>query len=141
VSVRQELQGIYDQFGALTPRLVVDQARPEDHPLHSRFTWADAEAGEAYRRVEAARLIRSVKVVYRQGTDRDGPRRVRGYHAVRDETGSVYRPADVICGDPFMRELVLRDMEREWKQLRRRYSRFEEFAQMVRRDLDADAAA
>lgn len=33
------------------------------------------------------------------------------------------------------RALVLRDMERDWKQLRSRYETFAEFTEMIRKDI------
>lgn len=44
--------------GRLTPEQVVEDARAEDSPLHSHFTWDDAEAAQKYRLNEARALIR-----------------------------------------------------------------------------------
>ena len=139
MSLRDQLQNIYDRNRELTPQLVVDEARSEDHPLHERFEWDDALAGEAWRRVQAHELIRSVRVVYRDADEHSEQRSVRGFHAVRSEKGHVYEPVDEIVNDEFKTRLVLADMEREWKALRRRYEQFEEFYHMIRRDL-GDAA-
>jgi hypothetical protein len=137
VSLRDELQKIYDQNGRLTPALVVDEARDESHPLHSRFEWDDAAAGEAWRRQQAHELIRSVRVVYREADDKNPEKSVRAFHAVRSEKEHVYEPVEKVVADDFTRQLVLRDMEREWQALRRRYDQFAEFLEMVRRDVDA----
>lgn len=138
MNLRDQLQAIYDNRGQLTPALVVDEARAEGHPLHSRFEWDDAVAGEAYRRQQAHELIRSVKIVYTH--DEKGDRTVRAFHAVRTEEGHVYEPAEKVAADPFLSRLLMADMEREWKQLRRRYEEFEEFWHMVRADQPEMAA-
>lgn len=140
MNLRDALQAIHDEHGVLTPSLVVDQARPEDHPLHSRFEWDDSVAGEAWRRAQAQELIRSVKVTYREPTETEAGRSVRAFHAVRRENGHVYEPLDLVVQDPFTRQLVLRDMEREWKALHRRYSQFREFVDLIRQDLEREAA-
>lgn len=57
MDLRTALQGIYDQHQQLTPAIVVDEARDAAHPLHSRFDWNDATAGEAWRRQQAHELI------------------------------------------------------------------------------------
>ncbi|MFD1656939.1 hypothetical protein ACFSL4_01490 [Streptomyces caeni] len=137
MDLRSELQSIYDQHKKLTPALVVDAARDEQHPLHSRFEWNDAVAGEAWRRQQAHELIRSVRVVYREADEANPEKSVRAFHAVRKENGHVYEPVDKVAADDFTRRLVLADMEREWKALHRRYQDFEEFTAMVRRDLNA----
>jgi len=140
MSLRDELQRIYDQHGQLTPALVVTEARDEGHPLHARFEWDDGVAAEKYRQVQAQELIRSVKVVYREATEKEAARTVRGFHAVRRETGHVYEPVEKVAEDQFTRSLVLRDMEREWRALHRRYAHFKEFVDMVRSDLGEQAA-
>ena len=139
MDLRDELQRIYDRHNELTPAMVVDEARNENHPLHNRFEWDDRVAGEAWRRHQAHEMIRSVRIVYRDqdgGTDKS----VRAFHAVRSEKGHVYEPTDEVVRDPFLSKMVLADMEREWNQLRRRYEQFQEFYDMVRRDLDQGAA-
>ncbi len=139
-SLRDALQRVYDEHEQLTPALVVDVARDPSHELHSRFEWDDQVAGEAWRREQAHQLIRSVRVVYREGTDTDAARSVRAFHAVRTDQGHVYKPVDEVVGDDFTRQLVLNDMRREWQTLHRRYRDFEEFLSMVRADLEPGAA-
>lgn len=140
MNLRDALQAIYDQHGYLTPDIVLDEARDPGHPLHSRFEWDDARAAEAYRRDQARDLIQSVKIVYRERQGKSTERWVRAYHSVPDaERGRAYRSAEDVVTDPLMREMVLRDMERDWKQLKNRYSHFAEFAEMVRADLEPAA--
>lgn len=138
--LRTELQKIYDSHETLTPELVVTEARAEDHPLHDRFEWDDAVAGEHWRREQAHELIRSVRVVYREATETDEARTVRAFHAVRGPSGHVYEPVEKVREDPLISAMVLRDMEREWRQLQRRYGHFAEFLELVRADLDQKAA-
>jgi hypothetical protein len=133
--LRGQLQAVYDQHSKLTPDLVVDVARDPEHPLHGRFEWDDSVAGEAWRRQQAHDLIRKVKVVYREA-DESGPEKsVRAFHAVRQEQGHVYEPLEKVVANDFTRQLLLNDMEREWRQLHQRYREFEEFLSMVRRDV------
>lgn len=139
MSLREQLQSIYDRRGQLTPALVVDEARDPASPLHSRFEWDDSIAGEQWRKSQAQELIRSVRVVYREATEHDPAKSVRAFHAVRRPNGHVYEPAEKVAEDPFTRQLVLNDMEREWMALKRRYEQFAEFAAMVRRDLEEAA--
>lgn len=139
MNLRDQLLAIREKHGRLDPKLVIEEARDEAHPLHSRFEWDDSVAGEAWRRSQAHDLIRSVRLVYREATEQEAARSVRAFHAVRREDGHAYEPAEEVIEDPFTRRLVLADMEREWKALRRRYDAFAEFADMVRRDIEAAA--
>lgn len=143
MDLREALQFVYDQHGDLTPSLVVQVAREDAGEaatvLRGRLEWDDAKAGEAWRRAQAHQLIRSVRVVYREGTDDAPEKSIRAFHAVRNESGHGYVPAEKVADDPFTRKLVLADMEREWKQMKARWSDFKEFASMVQHDM-AEAA-
>ena len=132
MNLRDQLQTIYDNHGTLTPAIVLTEARDTKHPLHDRFEWDNKAAAEAYRLDQAHQLISSVKIVYREATDTERERSVRAFHAVRTEVGYTYEPAEKVVEDPFLRTLLLKDMEREWQAMRRRYAEFEEFWELVR---------
>lgn len=138
-NLRDQLQEIYDKHEQLTPELVVEEARKKTHPLHTRFEWNNTAAADSWRKHQAAELIRSVRIVYREATENEQAKSVRAYHAVRSEDGHKYEPAEKVADDPFLKRLVLADMEREWKALHRRYSDFAEFVDMVKTDLEAAA--
>lgn len=138
--LRTQLRDIYAQHGQLTPTLLVGVARDENHPLHSRFEWNDAVAGEAYRNVQARELIRSVRVVYREATATDPARSVRAFHSLADEDSRGYHPVEEIAGDDIARQILLRDMQRAWQDMKRRYSEFEEFWALVRDSATESAA-
>lgn len=143
MNLRDELQKVYDEHGYLNPRLLVDLARAEDHPLHAAvFNKTADEAAEAYYLGRAHSLIRSVKVVYREPTETDAGMDVRAWQAVRtnDERQYVYEPSDKIAADPFLTAMTLREMERRWKELHRQFGRFTEFVSMVRGDVEETAA-
>jgi hypothetical protein len=140
--LREQLQGIYDHHGKLTPELVVEVARPTDHPLHDRvFDRSPREAAETYYRNRAHELIQSVRVVYAKTSDASQEQSVRAFHAVRREKAYSYEPVEKIAEDEFTKRLVLSDMEREWRQLLARYEQFEEFLGMVQKDLAERNAA
>jgi hypothetical protein len=131
MSLRDHLQSIYDQRGELTPALVVDLARPEDHPLHDRFEWNDAIAGEVHRREQARRLIRSVKITDNRNPKR--PRHIREFVSVSRgaDPQPTYMPTVDAVADEFTRALVLQAMEREIAALKRKYSHLKEFAAAI----------
>lgn len=136
--LKTELLAIREQFGQLTPANVVEAAKEEDHPLHSRFEWDDAVAGEKYRLAQARQLIRVVRETY---TDQQGrPSDVRTFHAIPRAEGMAYEPLSEIVQDDLTSQVLLRSMEREWRQLKARYERFSEFRSLVLGDLNANAA-
>lgn len=132
MSLRDHLQALYDQHGLLTPRLVVEAARPKTSPLHRAvFDRTVKDAAEAYYEHRAHQLIQSFKVTYRPATDTDPGLRVRKWHAVKTDDGHIYKTAEDVAADPVLTEIVLRDMEREWRALHRRYGHFQEFLELV----------
>jgi hypothetical protein len=133
-----QLLAIREQRGELTPELVVDAARDPEHPLHSRFEWDDAVAGEAWRREQAHDLIRKAKIVYCEPGDGQ-PSLIRAFIAVPKQDGYAFDPVQEVAEDPFRRQLVLNAMEREWKALLQRYKEHQGFFEMVRGDV-GDAA-
>ncbi|WP_280474795.1 hypothetical protein [Nocardia asiatica] len=138
--LHQQLLDIRTERGRLTAQDVVDVARDEAHPLHSRFEWNDAVAGEAYRRVQAAELIRSVRIVYAQSPDGE-ERRVRAWSAFPDEpTRQGYMPTEEVVQDPFAAKLLLRQAERELTAFKRKYGHLKEFAALVAETLTDGAA-
>jgi hypothetical protein len=123
---------IRSRHGFLSPGLVVDEARPEDHPLHGRFEWDDALAAEAHRRDQARELIRSQRVAYREATPEERDRTVRAWVSVQSEDhGFVYEPTEEVVQSPFLAELTFRTMERRWKELQREYGHLREFWELV----------
>ena len=136
--LRGELLAVREQYGILTPHLVVKAAAAD--PLHDRFEWDDEKAGHQYRLQQARALIRVVREKY---IDRSGaPADVRTFHAIPrgDENQMAYEPLDEILQNDVAVKILLQAMEREWRTLRKRYERFDEFRQIVLRDLQADVA-
>lgn len=134
MSLRNELQSIYEQTGFLTAQVVVDAAVPEDSPLHDRFEWDDSIAGPLYRLEQARDLIRSFTVRYRQPNS-ETEETVRFYHSVREESGQVYRSLDDIKESEFLTKLVLNEAERAWRDLLAKYGHMAEFLEVVKADI------
>lgn len=132
--LRSILTGWYEKHGELTPQVVVDEARPKGAPLHDRFEWNDKVAGEKYRLVQAQQIIRSVRIEFTNAST--GERRfVRGFHSnheVGDPERRGYRPTEEIVEDDLALKLLLRELEREIADLKRKYGHLAEFADMMR---------
>lgn len=152
--LKTQLQAIYDERQQLTPDIVVEVASDPEHPLHDRFEWDDEVAGDAYRRVQASRLIRSVKIRY---LDREGaPQAARAFVSVRtlpkpdedldldddDEdaapAGSYrYLPLEVVTQDEAMTRQLMQQARRDWAAYKKRYKSLLAFWEMIRAELEA----
>ena len=137
-NLRDHLLAIRDQHGALTPVLIVEAASDPEHPLHSRFDWDDTSAGHKYRLEQAGTLLRVVPLPKSPSQPHD----LRAFVAVKgkDSHRADYIPTETAMADDFTRRLVLADMEREWKSLKRRYQHMAEFAQLVLTDIQEEVA-
>jgi hypothetical protein len=135
--LRSILTSWHEEAGELTPQIVVDKARPEGAPLHDRFEWDDGIAGEKYRLVQAQQIIRSVKIEYTSSATGE-KRSVRAFFSNReagDPNRQGYRPTEEIVEDDLALKLLLRDLERDIAELKRRYGHLAEFADIVRRGI------
>lgn len=138
-SLRDHLLAIRDKRGALTPKIVLDEARDPNHPLHGSFEWDDSVAGEKYRLGQARKLL---QVRYKQevgGEVRD----LRAFMVSRptaaadddpdaeERPDSEYVPVEEIILDPIAKQLMLNQMARDWRNFERRYRGMKEFADFI----------
>lgn len=123
MSIRDHLQAIYDSQHKLTPELVVDAARPKQHPLHNRFEWDNSIAGEAWRREQARHLIKSCSIEYTKST-KSKPVSVRCFHSItRDNsTEPEFVPLEVISKDEALKQQLIESVQRDIRTLRAKYS-------------------
>jgi len=143
------LDDILARHGALTPRLVVEESRPEDAPLHPEFEWDDHAAAELYREYQARYIIQSVTV---RMPEKQEPTYIRAYVSVQPPVAapaaaspngkvSGEEPAQVeakpvfvrtfdALRDPVLRRQVLERAMREMDDWCRRYSELEELARV-----------
>lgn len=141
MSVGDQLQTIYDDNGAITPQIVVDTARDEEHPLHDHFIWDDSVAGELYRCNQAAQMIRRVTI--RRTTPEGEDVITRAWvsrteiegHTQGEEATGHYLPVGVVISSPDLRPKYEQAMEREWKALYTKYKEYQTFIAMVSADI------
>jgi hypothetical protein len=138
-NLRDVLMEIRAKRGMLTPEIVVEEAADPMHPLHHRFTWDDTDAARKWRLHEASSLLR---VRYKQDAG-DERADMRAFWVTRDSNGaptSVYEPLEEVVLDPFQRDLMLRQMRRDWQTFKKRYQHMQEFVAEVLSDLEGDKA-
>lgn len=135
--LRDHIQTIYERNNySITPSIVLNEARNPSNPLHSHFEWDDSIAGEEYRKIQARNLIQSVKIKYVTPNSDDETKYVRKYVSIQTkDEGHQYKAIEDIAKDDILTEITLRNMEREWRQLKNRYGHFREFVDMIRNDM------
>lgn len=121
----ERLEALRQEHGQLTAEIAVEDARPEDAPLHPAFEWDDAVAAENYRLVQAREVIRSVVVVRQDNADANP---IRAFVVIGDIGEQEYTSTYVALADPAMRQQVLSRALRELQQWERKYQELEELA-------------
>lgn len=118
----------------LTPAIVVEDARPEESPIHGAFEWDDSAAAEQFRLQQARNLTNSLRIEV-VTTDRveHVPAFVNVVTTKQDAQGNTvaqrhYEDIHVVMNDPILREQVLEQARREIASWRKRYRMLSEFA-------------
>lgn len=125
-AIRAELDRIAKKSGGvLWPEKVVDAARDESSPLHSRFEWDDSEAAERYRVWQARQLI-AITVNVIEGSADDEQLWV-SLKPDRAESGG-YRSMVNVLSDKNLRDQLLSDALEDMRIFERKYRHLKELA-------------
>ena len=114
--------------GVIPPRAVVDFARDPETALHSKFTWDDSDAAEAWRLHQARQVIRlHVDVI---AASSEPVRTFVSLTPDRSKAGGGYRlMVDVLANDE-MREQMIHDATAELRRVRLKYKHLHELAEV-----------
>lgn len=73
--VGEAIEQLREQFGSVSPQLVVEHAKDKESVLHGYFTWDNKQAASKYREVQASHLLRSIVAVRVEGVELTAPTR------------------------------------------------------------------
>ena len=108
------------KLSEITPQNVVDLARNEDSVLHSDFEWNDSVAGEKYRKIQAAEMIRMF--VFTPAKEKNEPTRVFEISTQKN----VYKPTKMIVKNEDEYQALLKAALMELDNFKRKYHRLTE---------------
>lgn len=126
----EEVGRIFEEIekrdGAITPEAVVEEARPEDSPLHDDFEWNDTEAARKFRIDQARKMI---SLVIRVADDKPP---VRGYVNVeRGVNKGRYMSIQKVVEDGDLWAVVLANARRELQIFTSKNRRYKQFAKLI----------
>jgi hypothetical protein len=117
------------QNGPVTPHAVVEDATPEDSPLHPLFEWDNEEAANNYRVIQARQVIRSVAVVY--ATPKEKETKIRAFVSVSPDAGRSYMSSARVMSDQELRKQVFDGIVKELHRLKEKMRQFQEFSGVI----------
>ena len=142
IKTRDAIAAIAERHGTLTAELVLDSAKPKNSPLHHHFDWRDTSAARKYRLIQAAELIRSIKVHYEVSENKTV--HVRAFHNVvpeeRPETSGeeiprqakgFYVPLETALSVESYRSQLLANCKRDMASFRQKYSALNEIGDVL----------
>ena len=122
-TVTGEIGRIITRDGGAEPKVVVNEARPDDAPLHPAFEWDDEKAAERFRESQARQIIRCVLLVPEpEKNETVAP--VRAYVSVPTGAtphGRHYKHVTDVLKTPVEAEGMKRRFRNELMALRQRY--------------------
>jgi len=131
IRVIKELKRIAAKHaGLLRAEDVVEAARPEDSPLHKRFTWNDGEAAHLWRLEEARRIIRVTVRYIKVGKKRIPIRVFVSLTPDRDDDGGGYRSTVDVLSRSETRQQFLRDACAEMESFKDKYKSIRELSEV-----------
>lgn len=133
-SVKAEVAGQVMQRleseGRLTPANLVEEARPEESPMHKAFEWDDVKAAENYRRQQATQMIRAI-VVRESDVVSGGSEAVQVKVFNQSEKGGVYESLRTILLDEEKSGSLMDKAKAELRTFRAKYSQLERLARLM----------
>ena len=132
--------------GTITPEIILDAAKSKRSPLHHFFCWDDTEAANEYRRIQAATMIRRIKVTYTpseghsvkvrafvnvvEPDDNDEPREIDG-HGINSKPRGIYVGFEYAVKNENYRDQIIEQCKSDIKAFRTKYSAISEARKII----------
>lgn len=124
-----ELKRIAEEnAGILRAEDIVEAAKPETSPLHSRFEWDDSEAAKQYRLYQARNMIR-VSVEY-IGDTKQMSRVFVSLKTDRENVGGGYRAMLAVMSDSSRRMELIQEAMDDLEAFQNKYRMLDELAKL-----------
>lgn len=122
---KAEFDRIYEKYGVLDKKDIVDESRDESAALHLCFEWDDAVAAEKYRQEQASDMVQCL-VTVEKSDDVETPIVVRAYV----KTTEKYEPIKVAIQSDEKRAVLLQDALNDIRWFRNKHSHLVELSKV-----------
>lgn len=118
------IESIRSRLGRVHPGDLVEDARPDDSPLHPCFEWDDSVAAENWRVQEARGVLAALVVVPVEAPESEP---VRAFIALgSDNEANDYMPIATVLSDEQLRKQALRAVLEDLNRLKTKYHQLQE---------------
>lgn len=125
-TAHDEFERIYNKYGELTQKALVDESRDKSAVLHECFEWNDAIAAEKYRLEQAGDMIRCLVSITKPDNE-DDPIVVRAFV----KTTEHYEPIRVSLSIEAKYAVLLNDALQDAENFKRKYENFVELKEII----------
>lgn len=126
----EHLEKLEQENGKVTPRLIVDDSRPEDSVLHKCFDWDDESAAEKYRESQAGFILRNLVTVNVKQVPQEEPSEIRAFVSVVQNNQPGFVSIAKAMNDDDMRNQVLENALSELLAIKKKYAQLEQLSKV-----------
>lgn len=123
--VLAELSELGDEYSLSD---VVEKAKDENSEMHSIFEWDDSVAGEEYRKIQAAKMVRNLVIVRNDETEEKTNVR---YFVSTGKRDSTYTPTRLVIRNQDAYEELLKRALAELRAFKEKYSTLSELEEIL----------
>lgn len=124
--VGRTIENIEKEKGECTARMLLEEARAEESPIHELFEWDDSIAAEKYRLKQATEIITAVAVVIEDNVDT--PKKVRAFANVGSRRKGSFIPMTTALAKEESRKIILQHALEELSEFKAKYRDLQELA-------------
>lgn len=129
----EECERLAKSEAGLSPKTLLDAARPDEAPLHGEFEWEDAVAAEKYRLHQARKIIEDITVT----ATADEPVVTRAFVSVPQTPTGVYLHVASVMGSDYLAASLMKTARRELEIFSAKYARLSKVSDGIASVLNA----
>lgn len=121
-SVGERLEELDREFGEVTPKIMVEDARPEGALMHPMYEWDDSIAAEKYRYGQARKITSELVIVQATAKDPEIQEPIRAFVSVKPRNESAsYRPIVTALSEEDTKNQIIANAKLELEACERKY--------------------
>jgi hypothetical protein len=128
----EHLEKLERKHGQLSPKLIVEDSRPEGATLHKCFEWNDDIAAEKYRENQARFILQNLVTVSVKQMTQNEQSEVRAFVNVTKAEERAYVSINAVMNDTDMRSELLRTALAELAAFKKKYQQLKELAEVFK---------